>query len=231
MSAPMSTSVEDSRRLKIVCLTIALTFLFLISFSLMASQVLAAGAFDVRDYGATAGDSSDDSAAFQKAISAAAAQAGTVSVPAGTYVIKSPLSLASGIQMVGTPGQSILTMPAKTSIAFILNGTSLSNVTISGLSFRAGSYTDHVAGIYMVGAQNCRATNLRFDNLEYAMKLGSGPVARGWVVEDITARGCRQGIFGSYVEDSSFTGLDLQAINDPTTNKGHVLYLERENHH
>jgi Pectate lyase superfamily protein/S-layer homology domain len=194
------------------------------------AQVLHNLDHDVRYYGAKGDGVTNDAAAIQNAVDAAASAGGTVTFPAGTFVVNATIYLKSGISVVGTPGQTILTMPPKSAVTFILSGTGLSNVTLDGLTFRASSYGDNVSGFYMVGAKNCQARNLRFENLDYGMKLGSGPVASGWIIEDIVARNCRDAIYASYVEDSSFARLDLQAAHIVGTNQYHTIYLERELH-
>lgn len=58
--------------------------------------------FCVSDYGAVAGDSKDDTAAFQKALSAAASSKGVVVVPQGNYVFKEGmLTVPAGVTLQG----------------------------------------------------------------------------------------------------------------------------------
>jgi hypothetical protein len=191
------------------------------------AQVLHNLDHDVRYYGAKGDGVTNDAAAIQNAVDAAASAGGTVTFPAGTFVVNSTIYLKSGISVVGTPGQTVLTMPAKSSVTFILSGTNLANVTLDGLTFRASSYGDNVSGFYMVGAKNCQARNLRFEGLDYGMKLGSGPIGSGWIIEDIVARNCRDAIYASYIEDSSFARLDLQGVH-LESNQYHDIYLEAE---
>ncbi len=183
--------------------------------------------FDVMDYGATGNGAADDAGAIQAAIDDAAAVTGTVTIPAGTFMLGSPLYPRNGISLAGTPGQTILTMSAQSSQTFMVQGSDLSQVSFSDLTFRGGGYTQNVNGLYMVGAQNCRASSLRFEGLYYGMKLGSGNIGSGWVVSDIVARDCLDPLYASHIRDSSFTRLDLQAarISD---NQDHTIYLERE---
>jgi len=183
--------------------------------------------FNVLDYGAKGDGVTDDTDAIQRAVDAAALGGGTVDFPAGTFLISSPVQLKSAVNLRGVTNLSILTMPAQSSQTFMLEGWGLSDVTISGLTFRGGGYAENASGIYMVGAQNCQASKLRFEALWYGMKLGSGDIGRGWVITDIVARDCLDPLYVSHVHDSDFTRLDLQAVNMPS-NQYHAMYLERE---
>ncbi len=186
----------------------------------------AAGTFSVVDYGAKGDGVANDTSAIQDAIWDAAAAGGTVVLPAGTFRVTSWLYLASNVTISGVPGQTTLYMPAQSSLTFFFYGSSLSNVTIDGLIMRANSPNDKVAGIALYGGIDCRASNLRFDNLHYGMKLGSGPTARGWVISDIVARNNRMPIFASNMVDSSFSRLDLQGVGSSGLSTDHDIYLE-----
>ena len=112
-----------------------------------------------------------------------------MTIPAGTYAVSTQLSLKSRVSVQGAGAdQTVLVMPAQPSRTYMLYAVSLSEVTISGLTFRAGGYTDNVSGLFLPGAHDCKASNLRFEGLVYGMKLGSGSVATGWEVSDIVVR-------------------------------------------
>lgn len=59
----------------------------------------------VRDYGATGDGTTDDTAAFQSALSAVA-KPGVVSIPAGTYRLSQTLELTSGVVLRGADAQT-----------------------------------------------------------------------------------------------------------------------------
>ncbi|MFH1186992.1 MAG: glycosyl hydrolase family 28-related protein, partial [Candidatus Levyibacteriota bacterium] len=184
---------------------------------------------NVKDFGAK-GDGSTDDTNIIRSIISTASKGTTVYFPSGTYVIRSTINLKSDVSLQGDgTSQTILTMPAQSSQTFIMSGTSLSNVSISDMTLSTTAYTNNVNGIYMVGAKNSKANNLRFDNLSYGMKLGSGPIGSGWIIEDIVARNCEMPIYASYIQDSSFTRLDLEAAK-LSNNQDHTIYLEREIH-
>lgn len=180
----------------------------------------------VSNYGARGDGVSDDTLALQRAIDARPT-GGSVTVPAGVYSVSSSISLRSNVSLEGVPGQTVLTMPAQRSEGrFILIGDLLSNVNVSGITFRASGYTDKVSGIFMVGAQSCTAHDLVFEGLDFGMKLGSGAGAVGWVVTDIVARDCFMPLFMAKIQDSTFANLDLEAVR--YSNQQHALYVERD---
>jgi hypothetical protein len=57
--------------------------------------------YDVRDYGATGDNTTDDRTAMQAAIDAAAATGGIVYIPPGTYDIGSALDMKSNVHIIG----------------------------------------------------------------------------------------------------------------------------------
>ncbi len=183
--------------------------------------------FNVLDYGAKGDGVTDDAGAIQAAVDAAAADGGTLTFPAGTFVVGSPVSLQTGVTLQGIPGQTVLAMPPQSSQTFILDGSDLSDVRVFGLTLRSTGYVANVSGLYLVGGQDCRASQLRLEGLWYGMKLGSGTIARGWRVSDIVARDCLDPLYVSHVHDSSFGALDLQAVK-VESNQYHAVYLERE---
>ncbi len=210
--------------------SLALLFVaFLVLLVLVNSQANAAGqSFSVLDYGAKGDGVTNDSAAIQQAIDAAAPVAGTVVFPAGTFRVNSSVHPRSNVTIQGTPGQSILYMAAQSGQTFIMDSKDLSNVTITGLTFRSDGYAGNVGGIFLSGAQNCRASNLRLEGLYRGMKLGSGNMGSGWVISDIVARSCLAPLYISYVRDSAFTRLDLEAVRMVGSNQQHSIYVEGE---
>lgn len=184
-------------------------------------------------YGAKGDGVTDDAPAFQRAIDHASALGATLLVPptnAG-YRSEETLELRSNVTIQGE--DTVLTMPAAAADdAFILEGEDVSNVILKGLTFRTGTVNDTISGIFIEGGRDCRLDHLRFENLRHAIKLGSGSITSGCVVTDIVVRDCIEPLYASFVQDSSFSRLDLQAIHDPSGKYGnnHVVYLERECH-
>jgi polygalacturonase len=76
---------------------------------LAAGNASAAGTFNIRDYGATGNGSSNDTAAIQRAIDAAAAAGGgTVRAPSGTYKSSNSIHLKSNITIQLDAGATII---------------------------------------------------------------------------------------------------------------------------
>lgn len=87
----------------------------------------------VKDFGAVGDGVTDDSAAFQSAINAS----NSVIVTPGTYVINTPLTAVSGMNLVGLGSPTL-----KTTVSgnHIIAGVSLSDIKIDGVKFEgAGS--------------------------------------------------------------------------------------------
>jgi len=75
----------------------------------VANMASAAGTFNIRDYGAAGNGSTNDSAAIQKAIDAAAAAGGgTVEVPSGTYKSSNTIHLKSKVMIQLDSGSTIV---------------------------------------------------------------------------------------------------------------------------
>lgn len=90
---------------------------------------------DVRDFGATPGDDTDDTDAIQKAIDTGGAKA-TIRFPAGVYIVKRTLALLSEQTYVGEEG-AILERRGSVSTA-IMGMSRLSFIVIEGLTFKDG---------------------------------------------------------------------------------------------
>jgi hypothetical protein len=194
---------------------------------------------NVKDYGARGDGITDDIAAIQAAINAAAAADTGVYFPAGTYRITSSMWLPTGdanynnltIQGAGI-GQTVITMnPQSGGNVYMLTAANLSGLTVSDMTFRTpGSYPTGVKGVYAVGMQNSKLLRLRFENVDQALKLGSGNQANGWVVDSIqTSNIGILSMFLANVSNSSFSNLDFQNRVDTGTGMG--IYVERENHY
>jgi len=64
--------------------------------------------FDVRDFGATGDGTTDDGAAFEKALARAARSGGIVAVPKGTFVVRRMLRLTTGVSIEGVANASVI---------------------------------------------------------------------------------------------------------------------------
>ncbi len=174
------------------------------------SHAGAVGFYDVSTYGATGDGRTNDTAAIQRAIDAAARTFGTVTFPAGTFRVESALYLKSNVTVSGVAGQTVLSMPAKSSATALFYGSGLSNVTLQNLTLRSTGPQSWVYGISTSGMQASTLRNLRFEDLQFGMKLGGGNLSTGWLVEDIVARHTRAPLYLGDVHDSTFRRLDLE---------------------
>ena len=218
---------QSSRRL-----ISALVALFVVGFTLNVFGPEAAparGVFSVITFGAQPDDAIDDTAAIQAAINAASrAGGGTVALPGGTFQVTSWLYPADNVSIVGVPGETVLSMPARISPTYFFHGSGLHNVAFEGLTLRANSTADNVHGVAMYGAIDCRIQKVQLENLGYGLKLGSGPIASGWLIENLTARNCQVPLFALDITDSSFVNLDLGSYGLAGSGYSHCIYLAKE---
>lgn len=77
----------------------------------------------------------DATPCLQQAIAAAAQQHGSVALPAGTYLLKRPIVLASGVSIIGEPGAIIAPSPDNTQAPALVFANNVSNVRIEGVVF------------------------------------------------------------------------------------------------
>ncbi|MHA0289043.1 right-handed parallel beta-helix repeat-containing protein [Mycobacterium sp. C3-094] len=104
---------------------------------------------NVRDYGATSNQSSDnDALAIQKAINAAKA-GDTVYIPNGTYHIRSTINLKSGVSLIGESRGSTILAGAYSSQphAMIYAAPGTTNLTVSSFTITSASGPTYKAAI------------------------------------------------------------------------------------
>jgi parallel beta-helix repeat protein len=142
--------------------------------------------------GADPTGSRDSSWAFQMAIDSGQ----PVNVPAGRYRIATPLRLRTGTTLFALPGTAILVAdPTNTAPggALILIGTSVSNVSVKGLTFdgNLGSIHDnHKRVIYVNGGDH-----VVFDAGRWQNSAGPGLVFSGVAGRPVTSSGVRNSTF------------------------------------
>lgn len=71
---------------------------------------------------------------------------------------------------------------------------------------------------------NVKLKHIWFQHCQYGIKLGQGAVASNLDFDDLVIRDCRQGIYMSQVEDSTFTRLDVESLTG-NAQYDHCLYL------
>jgi polygalacturonase len=173
----------------------------------------------VKDYGAKGNGVTDDRAALQSAISAAAGK--TLYFPAGTYLVSQAdpaLSIPSNITLRGEGDASVLVFQDdgqdKRSNGLRVAG---SGVTVRDLKLM-GTQTNKRASTQLIradGTSNLTITNVTFDGGEYALRTTgsrSSPCA-----SNITVSNCRtlsnvlNPFFLAYVQNVHVSGCDLDA--------------------
>lgn len=182
---------------------------------------------DVTDYGATGDGVTDDAPAFQAALDEAR-PGWTVVAPPATYLIGSTLEVGSAVTLEGRG--ATLHMPDQSVTSGLLDVDGTSGVAIVGLTLRADAPESGVIGIAGVveGADHLSVRDLRTENLEYGMKLGSSGSSAGLSVRNWTARGDSQSLYLGNVTGGVLTGLDLECAAESGANN-HNVYLEKGN--
>lgn len=168
-----------------------------------------AGLLNVREYGAAGDGTTDDTAALQKTLDAAAKGSGGVFVPPGTYLTRE-LHVGGGTALVGIPawnysagGGSVLRL-ADANATCLLNLTDARGATIEGLSLEGRDLGSGIHGIAthrsMWGQhedgfriERCQVTRFTGDGIhlecawcfsvrhcELAYNHGDGLSLRGW---------------------------------------------------
>ncbi|MGB4592316.1 MAG: cell wall-binding repeat-containing protein [Coriobacteriia bacterium] len=146
----------------VVMTAVAVMFTFI---TVPASASAAAGV-SVVDYGATGNDTSDDTAAFQAAIDAAVA-GGTVTVPAGTYIL-GQIRVAKPLTIAGVGATSIMKLrDAANQTLVAINYTN--NVTVRDLAIDgniANQTSGYPHGIQFSGTTDSIVTRVNIRNCE-----------------------------------------------------------------
>lgn len=139
---------------------------------------------NVQDFGATGGNTTDDTQAFQDAIDALPADGGTVWVPAGTYYIKGDFKAAPGTDTLAgnsirlrsnmhlklSPYAHLKQIPTSAYAGYVVYAYGLSNVEISGGEIigerdqHTGADTEGQRGIEIKGCDGVTIRDIKLSN-------------------------------------------------------------------
>jgi hypothetical protein len=138
------------------------------------------GLLNVRNFGASGDGKTDDTAALQRAIDAAAETSGGVFLPPAIYLTRE-LHVRPGIALIGVPawnysfGGGTRLMLADASAQGLLNLTDARGVTIDGLSLDGGHLGKGVHGIFTVrSAYGEHEDGFRIERCQIANFSGDG---------------------------------------------------------
>ncbi|MBB6732962.1 fibronectin type III domain-containing protein [Cohnella zeiphila] len=106
-----------------------------------------AATIDITSYGANGSDSSDDMAAIQSAIDAAAS-GDTIYFPPGTYYVSGSIQAKSGIKLLGHDRDDSIVKYSGTTDGAILSLNNTTDVEVAGLTIDGNSNTHVTAGIW-----------------------------------------------------------------------------------
>ena len=184
--------------------------------------------FNVRDFGALGNGNTDDTQAFERALSRAAKGGGSVLVPAGRYPVKRSLHLADGVTLVGlgehsvidhSNGDPIVIIGAVVHEAGVKNLQILGGYSFAVLLDRSNAIT--VADCRIIGGTNkwepsgyCGGIFLVLSNnvtLARNRLSGNGLIANGVLSSDIQING-----FGDKVSSRGIRILDNQCRSTAT---------------
>lgn len=171
---------------------------------------------NVKDYGATGNGTTDDTTAINLAI-AAASNGGIVYLPQGTYIVSSPLtSIAAGVEIRGTGGESALKLSGSWSGSEVINITN-DNCAVRSLRFIGGSSTTASSNpaanmVEITAAQYCKVIDIyaQYCNgyiVEAKGNSTNGPL--GLIVDNVNGL---SNAYGIHTLGNSVSGYELEAV-------------------
>jgi hypothetical protein len=148
----------------------------------LGSQPSSAGQelLDTRHFGAKGDGKTDDTAALQRAIDAAAQKSGAVFLPPGYYLTRE-LHVRPGIALIGVPawnysgpGGSVLRL-AHADASCLLNLTDARGTTIDGLALDGGGFGKNIHGMFVNRAEYAKHEDgFRIERCQVARFSGDG---------------------------------------------------------
>jgi hypothetical protein len=115
-------------------------------------------------------------------------------------------------------------MNYKASSTYMLNAPGKSNVMVTDLAFYTDSTSNSVSAFQADGLNGGTFSDLKFTNMEYGLKIGSGATSYSLDVDNIDMYTCRTGIYLEDVETSTFDNMNIDCVD--TSNQEHCIYIE-----
>lgn len=154
---------------------------------------------------------------------------GTVTIPAGTYVLDPCVRLKSGVTLQGAGvDKTILAMPGQSVLTDILYAKRVSNAGIRDLTLTSPGVSAKVQAIHLSESTSVVVERVKVTNCDYALKVGSG--CSDVTVRDFTARACGQ-VYVVGVDKGLFENLDLEMVTETyALTPRHALYVCADSH-
>lgn len=151
---------------------------------------------DIRSYGATANDASDDQPAIQRAVDAAKQQHRSVYVPPGTFLYGDLITL-DGVRLSGAGPQSVLRATSVSNQAVVLQGrgAAVADLRLTTVSLDTRLSTDTSARVFVT--PQARDFNVRGVTIDGAASAG------------VICFGRRGAIVGNRVSDTLADGIHI----------------------
>ncbi len=155
---------------------------------------------------------------------------GTVTIPAGTYTITSPISVKSGVTLKGEGvDRTILTMPEQPVPTALIEGDGISGVAVSDMTLASPDAGGYVFALWFSRYSGVTIERVKVLDCQYALKADTQ--GSDLTVRDFTARACGQ-IYISNLTTGLFERLDLEMVTQRISDTFfHPLYVSENCDH
>jgi hypothetical protein len=143
----------------------------------MPTPTIGSAIVNVRDAGALGNGQHDDTAAFQAAINSLPATGGTITVPAGTYMINAltSINMRSNTRLLMDPLAQLDAIPNSSTRSYVIKAWRVNNVEITGGSI-VGERVKHIGttGEWGMGIDILASTHVFVHDLNVSYCWGDG---------------------------------------------------------
>lgn len=189
--------------------------------------LLAAGARNVKAYGATGDGTTDDTTTIQAALDAAEASTGVVFFPPGTYKITDTLTVGSNVTVMGAGmGATRINQVTATKSGFIVTSETGVHIRDLYLYGPGTSGSELERGVQFVTCTFCSVTHCKLDNWgQHGIYLYTDACDNTIAHNDISSTSCHNGI-------SLYGGCDRNKItgNTMTSCEDQGIEIRRSSH-